>query len=97
MFCVKKAATTTAFVLALTGTALAQGSVDVPSTGGAVNASKGAVNNVPSAVNRAPSAVNRAPSAVEAAPSAVESAADKDAPLNLNARSTRDGTATLPR
>jgi len=97
MICVKKVATTTAFVLVLSGYVLAQGSVDVPSTGGAVNASKGAVDAAPSAVNRAPSAVNRAPSAVEAAPSAVESSGGRDTPSNLKARSTQDGTASAPR
>ncbi len=63
---VKTIATTTAVVLALSGYALAQGTLR---DGGAVDSSRGAVNSAPSAVNRAPSAVNRAPSAVNSAPS----------------------------
>ena len=65
---VKTIATTTAFVLALSGSAFAQ-----LTGGGVVKSSGGVVDTVPSAVNRVPSAVNRAPSAVESSTGAVES------------------------
>jgi hypothetical protein len=89
---VKKLVTPAAFVLALSGSALAQASLDARGTGGAVDSSKGAVNAAPSAVNRAPSAVNAAPSAVEAAPSAVESSTTSgdSSSRSLRARSTGD-------
>jgi hypothetical protein len=70
---VKTIATTAAFVLALAGCALAQGTLDAKGSGGAVESSKSAVNSAPSAVNSAPSAVNSAPSAANSARSAVES------------------------
>jgi hypothetical protein len=74
MRCVKTITTTAALVLALSNYALAQGSLDAGSTGGAVGSSKGAVNSTLGTVDRVPSAVNRVPSAVNAAPSAVDSA-----------------------
>jgi hypothetical protein len=87
MYSIKTMATVAACVLALSGDALAQSTINTSRDGGAVDSSKGAVNSAPSAVNRAPSAVNRAPSAVEAAPSAVESptsSAPSDAPQSSN-------------
>jgi hypothetical protein len=69
----KTITTTVAFVLALSGYALAQDTLSTSGTGGAVDSSRGAVGSVPSAANRAPSAVNSAPSAVDRAPSAVDS------------------------
>ena len=99
MSSVRKIATTAAFVLALSGHALAQASLDARGTGGAVDSSKGAVNSAPSAVNRAPSAVNAAPSAVEAAPSAVESSTTSNdaSSRSLNARSIGDDRANSQR
>jgi hypothetical protein len=98
MISVKKIATTAAFILALSGYALAQASLDARGTGGAVDSSKGAVNSAPSAVNRAPSAVNAAPSAVDAASSAVESSTSNDASSrSLNARSIGDDRANSQR
>jgi hypothetical protein len=70
---VKTITTTAAFMLALSGYALAQGSPTDSRKGGAVDSTKSAVESAPSAVDRAPSAVTRAPGAVESAPSAVES------------------------
>ena len=70
---VKTITTTAAFMLALSGYALAQGSPTDSGSRGAVDSTRSAVKTAPSAVDRAPSAVTRAPSALDSVPSAVDS------------------------
>jgi hypothetical protein len=89
--------TAAAFVLALSGDALAQStlgrsSADAPPDGGAVDSSRGAVNSARGAVNAAPSAAERAPSAAERAPSAVERSSRGGSPDTPN--STQSGSTT---